>query len=74
MEKVIAISICFIMATFASCTAGITYHDNLTMTKMVASGANPIAVRCAVKGSSERSDCAIYIAINNLDKKTTPKH
>jgi hypothetical protein len=61
MEKIIALSICFVIATFASCTGAINYHDNIIMDNMVKNGSEPIAARCAIKGLSYNA-CAVYIA------------
>lgn len=52
MEKIIALSICFVIASFSSCTAYTNYDDNKTMKDMVKNGAEPVAARCAVKGSA----------------------
>lgn len=58
MEKLIVIGLCFIMACFSSCTAYVNHDDNLTMANMIRDGADPLAIKCAVK-SSERPMCEI---------------
>jgi len=49
MDKIIAISCCFVIATFSSCTAYISHDDNVAISEMVKNGANPIEAKCAVK-------------------------
>ena len=63
MERLTVVSACIVILMFASCTAGISIHDNETMKDMVVNGATPIEARCAVKGESSRN--SICLALMN---------
>lgn len=59
-------AICFFMK---SCNTQNNESDNLAMVKMVSEGADPIAAHCAIKGSAEVKECAVYIALKSTSVK-----
>lgn len=56
---IIGIIIC--VCAMASCAHKVSVDDNQTMAQMVKEGADPIAAKCAVKGSSS-TECGILAA------------
>lgn len=64
MVKVIAVSVCFIMASLSSCISYRTHDDNVAMVEMIKNGADAIDAKCAVKGEFQ-GICAIRAATKN---------
>lgn len=62
---IVSVTVCIFTATVAGCNGVINYHDDMSMVDMVAKGVDPQDARCAIKGSSERSECAIRAATKN---------
>lgn len=54
------LGLCAIAFFMKSCNVQNNESDNLAMVKMVGEGADPIAARCAVKGSgTQDKECAV---------------
>lgn len=55
---IVILGLVLVCCAMASCTATVSKDDNKAMVEMVKNGADPIAAKCAVKGSAG-SECAI---------------
>jgi len=58
---VVVAGIILVVCATASCTHEVNKSDNIAMSEMIKNGADPIAVKCAVKGAVN-SECAILAA------------
>jgi len=66
---VAVIGLCAICFFMKSRSVQNNESDNLAMVKMVGDGADPIAARCAIKGSAEVKECAVYTALKYTSVK-----
>jgi len=67
---VAVLGICAIFFFMKSGVVQKNESDNLAMVKMVGDGADPIAARCAIKGSgTQDKECAVYTALKSASVK-----
>ncbi len=54
-----------IVASIGGCSSVQNYQDNSAMVEMVIKGADPIDAKCAIKGNTSETVCAIRAATKN---------